>query len=62
MNFYPEETDGPISEVWQAERWKEFDPSDLTPMYSSNGKQFYVDEVAMLEDSRVAIPRMWIKR
>ncbi|THU86209.1 hypothetical protein K435DRAFT_822219 [Dendrothele bispora CBS 962.96] len=52
MNFYPEETDGPISEVWQAERWKEFDPSDLTPMYSSNGKQFYVDEVAMLDDGR----------
>ncbi|THU86067.1 hypothetical protein K435DRAFT_684434 [Dendrothele bispora CBS 962.96] len=62
MNFYPEETDGPISEVWQAERWKEFDPSDLTPMYSSNGKQFYVDEVAMLDDGRVAIPRIWIKR
>ncbi|THU88819.1 hypothetical protein K435DRAFT_729596 [Dendrothele bispora CBS 962.96] len=62
MNFYPEETDGPISEVWQAERWKEFDPSDLTPMYSKNGKQFYIDEVAMLQDGRVAIPRIWIKR
>ncbi|THU82965.1 hypothetical protein K435DRAFT_823079 [Dendrothele bispora CBS 962.96] len=62
INFYPEETDGPISEVWQADRWKEFDASDLTLMYSKNGKQFYVNEVAMLHDSRLVIPLLWVKR
>ncbi|THV06317.1 hypothetical protein K435DRAFT_645468 [Dendrothele bispora CBS 962.96] len=62
INFYPEETDGPISEVWQAERWREFDPSQLTPMYSMNGKQFYVNEVAMLQDNRLVIPLLWVKR
>ncbi|THU77701.1 hypothetical protein K435DRAFT_701826 [Dendrothele bispora CBS 962.96] len=62
INFYPEETDGPISEVWQAERWKEFDANDLTPMYSSNGKQFYINEVAMLNDDRLVIPLLWVKR
>ncbi|THU93011.1 hypothetical protein K435DRAFT_671003 [Dendrothele bispora CBS 962.96] len=62
FNFYPEETSEPISEVWQAERWKEYDPSDLTPMYSSNGKQFYINEVSMLHDDRLVIPLLWVKR
>ncbi|THU78514.1 hypothetical protein K435DRAFT_876543 [Dendrothele bispora CBS 962.96] len=62
INFYPEETDGPISDVWQADRWREFDPSDLTPMYSINGKQFYINEVAMLRDNWLVIPLLWVKR
>jgi hypothetical protein len=62
MNFYPEETMGPISEVWQCERWKEFDPANHTPMYSSNGKQFYIEEVAVLKDGKIVIPVSWIKR
>ncbi|KAJ7846194.1 hypothetical protein B0H14DRAFT_3086308 [Mycena olivaceomarginata] len=32
MHFYPEETDGPISETYQAERWMEYTPSQLTPI------------------------------
>ncbi|KAJ7885740.1 hypothetical protein B0H14DRAFT_3734848 [Mycena olivaceomarginata] len=32
MHFYPEETDGPISETYQAERWMEYTPSELTPI------------------------------
>ncbi|KAJ7343866.1 hypothetical protein DFH08DRAFT_636894, partial [Mycena albidolilacea] len=32
MHFYPEETDGPISEVFQAERWTEYTPEQLTPI------------------------------
>ncbi|KAK0436128.1 hypothetical protein EV421DRAFT_1892448 [Armillaria borealis] len=36
LQFYPEDTEGgPVSEVWQANRWKEFDPSELTPINSS---------------------------
>jgi hypothetical protein len=40
MHFYPEETDGPISEIFQAERWTEYHPSQLTPMYSRGQKRF----------------------
>ncbi|KAF9070338.1 hypothetical protein BDP27DRAFT_1362630 [Rhodocollybia butyracea] len=50
LNFYPEETNGPISEVWQCHRWKEYSPSEHTPMYSSSGKQFYINKVAALDD------------
>jgi hypothetical protein len=53
---------GPISEVWQAERWKEFSPSELTPMYARGLRQFYIDEVAELEDGSYVIPLAWIKR
>ncbi|THU97830.1 hypothetical protein K435DRAFT_721412, partial [Dendrothele bispora CBS 962.96] len=62
MNFYPEVTPGPISEVWQCERWKEFDPSQHTPMFSTGGKQFYIEEVAKLRDNRLVIPISWMKR
>lgn len=62
LQFYPEETDGPISEVWQAERWKEFGPSERTPMYAHGLKQFFIDEVAQLETASFVLPLSWIKR
>ncbi|KAJ7266016.1 hypothetical protein C8J57DRAFT_1436108 [Mycena rebaudengoi] len=62
LQFYPEETDGPISEVWQAERWKEFKPSELTPMFARGLRQFYIDEVAELDSGKKVIPLAWIKR
>ncbi|KAJ7847525.1 hypothetical protein B0H13DRAFT_2255356 [Mycena leptocephala] len=62
LNFYPEETTGPVSEVWQVERWKEFKPSELTPMYARGLRQFYIEEVAELESGKKVIPLTWIKR
>ena len=62
MHFYPEETVGPISEVWQAERWKEFKPSELTPMYSRGLRQFFIDEVAQLSSGEYVIPHDWVIR
>lgn len=63
LNFYPEEViDGPISEVWQAERWKEFKPSELTPMFSSGFRQYFIEEVTSTRDGRLVIPRNLILR
>ncbi|KAJ7025042.1 hypothetical protein C8F04DRAFT_1046840 [Mycena alexandri] len=62
LQFYPEETTGPISEVWQAQRWKEYKPSELTLMYSRGVRQFFIDELALLNDNSLAIPVAWIKR
>ena len=62
LHFYPEETKGPVSEVWQAERWKEYSPSQLTPMYSNGRCQFYIDELAGLEGGQFVIPKNWIVR
>jgi hypothetical protein len=62
MQFYPEETDGPISEVWQAGRWKEFSPSELTPMFARGLQHFYIDEVCQLGNGLFVMPLTWIKR
>ncbi|KAJ7867198.1 hypothetical protein B0H14DRAFT_3084134 [Mycena olivaceomarginata] len=56
----PLETDGPISETFQAERWTEYSPSQLTPMYSRGQQRFWIEEVAQLVDGRYVIPRTWI--
>ncbi|KAJ7197514.1 hypothetical protein B0H12DRAFT_1037871 [Mycena haematopus] len=62
MHFYPEETDGPISEVYQAERWMEYTPSQLTPMFSKGHKRFWIEELAQLKDGTFVIPHTWIVR
>jgi hypothetical protein len=60
LTLYPEVCKGPISEVWQAMRWREFDKSQLNPMWTPDGlKRFYVDELAQLQDGRFIIPQMW---
>ncbi|KAJ3806012.1 hypothetical protein F5876DRAFT_69306, partial [Lentinula aff. lateritia] len=62
MNYYPDEVEGPISEVWQAECHKEYHPSKHTPMLSLAGKQFYIEEVAKLNNNHLVIPKCWIKQ
>ncbi|KAJ7765114.1 hypothetical protein B0H14DRAFT_3510261 [Mycena olivaceomarginata] len=62
MHFYPEENDGPISETYQAERWMEYTPSQLTPMFSRGFKHFWIEELACLQDGTFVIPHTWIIR
>ncbi|KAJ6600335.1 hypothetical protein DFH09DRAFT_1497797 [Mycena vulgaris] len=62
LNFYPEEASGPISEVWQAERWKELKPAELTPMFARGLRQFYIDEVSELDTGEKVMACAWIKR
>ncbi|KAJ7050132.1 hypothetical protein C8F01DRAFT_1068165 [Mycena amicta] len=62
LHFYPEETSGPISEVWQAERWKEYTPSELTPMFSRGHRRFWIDEVAELDSGAKILPVALIVR
>ncbi|KAJ7792018.1 hypothetical protein B0H14DRAFT_2624372, partial [Mycena olivaceomarginata] len=45
-----------------SERWKEYKPSELTPMYARGLRQFYIEEVAQLADISYVIPVAWIKR
>lgn len=62
MHFYPEETGGRVSEVWHAERWKEYNPEELTPMFVHGTKQFYLNEVAALDDGQIVMPQAYIIR
>ncbi|KAJ3545720.1 hypothetical protein NMY22_g2322 [Coprinellus aureogranulatus] len=61
LRFYPEETDGHMSEVWHGQRWREFPLDMLTPAWESDyGKRFYVNELAKLSDGRYVIPFVWV--
>jgi hypothetical protein len=62
LHFYPEETSGPLSETFQAERWMEYTPSQLTPMHSRGHQRWWIEELAQLRDGRYIIPHTWISR
>ncbi|KAJ7775833.1 hypothetical protein B0H14DRAFT_3508393 [Mycena olivaceomarginata] len=62
MRFYPEETDGPISEVFQAERWTEYTPEQLTPMFTKGRRRFWINEVSRLEDGTFVVPLLLVVR
>ncbi|KAJ7213920.1 hypothetical protein GGX14DRAFT_534135 [Mycena pura] len=62
LNFYPEITTGPVSEVWQAGRWREFNASELTPMFTRGYRHFYINEVAELDTGTKVMPTSLIKR
>ncbi|KAF8521988.1 hypothetical protein JB92DRAFT_1747274 [Gautieria morchelliformis] len=62
LQHYPEDTKGPVSEIWQATRWKELPPDLLTPMCRHKLKDYYVDELAETVTGEYVIPYMWIIR
>ena len=62
MHFHPEETNGPISEVFQAERWTEYAPDQLTPMFTKGRRRFWINELAQLEDGTFVVPQLLIVR
>lgn len=62
LHFYLEETDGPISEVYQAERWTEYTPQQLTPMFTKGRRRFWINELAQLEDGTLVVPQLLVVR
>ncbi|KAF7304084.1 hypothetical protein MIND_00639900 [Mycena indigotica] len=64
IHLFPEDVSKgkPISETWQAERWKEYEPTQLTPMFSRGQRRFWVDELARRHDGSFVIPRSLVVR
>lgn len=60
LEFYPDESDGPLQEVWQFQWWLELPKDLLTPMYCAGTVQFYVNEIAQLDNGKFYIPIMWV--
>ncbi|KAJ6448104.1 hypothetical protein C8R45DRAFT_1115491 [Mycena sanguinolenta] len=62
LQLYPEEVESDISENWQSERWREYSPEQLTPMFAKGYKRFWIEELAQTCDGKFVIPHTWIKR
>nr|GAT45522.1 predicted protein [Mycena chlorophos] len=64
LHLFPEDVDDgkAISETWQAERWKEYEPSQLTPMFSRAHQRFWVNEIARRSDSSFVLLRSLVIR
>lgn len=62
LHFYPEETDGPVTEVWQCSRWKEMPLHLLSPMFARGSTHFYVNELAQRTNMAFVLPVMWVTR
>jgi hypothetical protein len=60
LEFYPEETNRPASDVWQTACWMEFKPCEHTLIYALGLKHFYIDEVCALKYGQLVIPLAWI--
>ncbi|VDC00587.1 unnamed protein product [Peniophora sp. CBMAI 1063] len=62
LHFYPEIPDGPISEVWHAEKWRhDMDVSTLTPMYiADRATHYYVRELAQDKSGAFYVPVRWV--
>ncbi|KAF8513305.1 hypothetical protein JB92DRAFT_2830448 [Gautieria morchelliformis] len=62
LQHYPEDTKGPVSEIWQATQWKELPPDLLTPMCQHKMKDYYVNELAETRTGEYVIPYMSVIR
>ncbi|KAF8513043.1 hypothetical protein JB92DRAFT_3143549 [Gautieria morchelliformis] len=61
LRFYPEATEGKLSEAFQGSRWlKDMHPALLTPMVRVRGHDYFVFEPAMLCDGSIVMFHRWI--
>nr|GAT45997.1 predicted protein [Mycena chlorophos] len=64
IHLFPEDVSKamPLSETWQAERWKEYKPTQLTPMFSRGQRRFWVEELARRRDGSFVLLRSLVVR
>lgn len=63
LHFFPEETQGGISEAWQGTKWRnDMAPEFLSPMVRVRRMDFYIYEPTLLTRDRRCMPFKWFKR
>lgn len=59
---YPEDSGQYIEHAWQADAWKNLDPDLASPMVRLGGQDFYIHELAKLDDGTLIMPFRWFTR
>ncbi|KAG8777086.1 hypothetical protein FRC12_000558 [Ceratobasidium sp. 428] len=63
LEFYPNECDGHMSEIWHGEKLTLGENREqLTPMASYGGRSFFVNEISLLDDGSFFLTDMFLKR
>ena len=66
MQFYPTDGEGPVAEVWDAEKLSSGECKEqLTPMVVSphdSSKHFFVNELCELEGGKLFVPEMFFRQ
>ncbi|KAJ3804621.1 hypothetical protein F5876DRAFT_82864 [Lentinula aff. lateritia] len=62
IRHYPEDSGQYIEHAWQADAWKNLDPDLASPMVHLGGQDFYIHELAKLDDGTLIMPFHWFTR
>ncbi|KAJ3877317.1 hypothetical protein F5051DRAFT_440725 [Lentinula edodes] len=62
IHHYPEDSGQYVEHAWQADAWKNLDPDLASPMVRLGGQDFYIHELAKLDDGTLIMPFRWFTR
>ncbi|KAJ3846590.1 hypothetical protein EV368DRAFT_88779 [Lentinula lateritia] len=62
IRHYPEDSGQHVEHAWQADAWRTLDPDLSSPMVRVGGQDFFIHELAKLDDGTYVIPFRWLTR
>ncbi|KAJ3910853.1 hypothetical protein F5877DRAFT_8582, partial [Lentinula edodes] len=62
IRHYCEDSGQHLEHAWQAQAWKELDPTLATPMVRKGNQDFFVHELARLDNGTLVMPFRWFTR
>ncbi|KAJ4481358.1 hypothetical protein C8R41DRAFT_922309 [Lentinula lateritia] len=62
IHHYPEDSGQHVEHAWQADAWRNLDPDLASPMVRVGGQDFFIHELAKLDNGTYVIPFRWLTR
>ncbi|KAJ3912042.1 hypothetical protein F5877DRAFT_85250 [Lentinula edodes] len=62
IRHYPEDSGQHVEHAWQADAWRTLDPDLSSPMVRVGRQDFFIHELAKLDDGTYVIPFHWLTR
>ncbi|KAH7873932.1 uncharacterized protein C8R40DRAFT_1048559, partial [Lentinula edodes] len=60
IHHYPEDSGQHVEHAWQADAWRTLDPDLSSPMVRVGGQDFFIHELAKLDNGTYVIPFRWL--